>query len=365
MLDLNSLSNFDISSFKPGESEPPSFIDPYATINVNLQNSIVALSKLEAGVKQMGAICVHSVKSFSKSSNKKGKDRADRYAKRLCRLIKTIKFLTNVTTYLSKWIEDINKFMGWVVTQIANKIIDIADSIVQYVLGWLEIIVLKIKELILFVKIKIAKFIKKILEGIRNKKGSAASAAIAAAIQGVIVAFQALAQVAYFILLGIDILLKSLPMIIMIDGQNMTFFMTPRTIVAGQMQSSITCANANMSIVDRLPAPLCLALVALYDVSAKANAAIKASMIAAGAAMGIASVFGPEFSIPSSVCKAMQMLDPKNIIKQIDNILKAFAMPYALPKYEELSPITIGYLAFLMTGFCPAGHIAFGFPACP
>ena len=365
MIDLNSLSKLDIPSYDVSTNIAPSFINPYGDISINLQYATSNLGKLEASVSQMEAISMHSMKSFNKSPDFKTPDKADRYAKKLCRLIKTIKFLTNITGYMTQWIEELNKLMGWLVSQIAQKLVDIASPVVQYILGWIQIISLKIKKFVLHIKIQIAKFLKKILEGVKNKKGSWASTAIAAAIQGLLTAFKALAQVSYFILLGVDILLKSLPPMITVGEQSMAFFMTPRTIVSGLMKSDINCANANMSIMDRLPAAMCNSLVAMFDAVAKANAAVKISIIAAGAAVGLAAVYNEEFDIPDNICKAMQLLDPKAILEKIDKILKAFAMPYALPKYEELSPATIGYLAFLMTGFCPAGHIAFGFPACP
>lgn len=367
MLDINSISKFEIPSYDPNTSTPPSFIDENKDISENLKNCAIAIGRLEAAVGQIKALSMHSMKSFNKAPDYKTPDidKADRYAKKICRYIKTINFLTNITGYISKWIEDLNNLMGWLVSQISKKIIDITTPIVQYIMGWIQIISLKIKEFILYIKIKIVKFIKKILEGVKNKAGSWLSTALAAAIQGLLVAFKALAQVSYYILLGIDILLKALPPMITVGEQSMTFFMTPRTIVTGLMKSDIVCANANMSIIDRLPEALCNSLVVMFDVASKANAALKYSMIAAGAAAGIAAIYADDFEIPDSICKVMQMLNPEEVIKQIDNILKAFAMPYALPKYEELSPATIGYLAFLMMGFCPAGHIAFGFPACP
>lgn len=365
MIDLQSLSKIEIPPINVQNVTPPSWVDENAEISENLQRAVVMMSRYEAGISQMEAVSKQSVKSFKKTSEFKVEDNADRYAKKLCRLIKTIKFLTNITGYVTKWLEDLNNTVGWIVSKIMQKVLDIESSIVQYLMSYVEILMLKIRAFILFIKIKIAKFIKKLLEGIKDKKGSWASTALAAAIQGVLTAFKALSQAAYYVLLGIDMLLKALPPIIMVGEQNMAFFYTPRTIMLGMMKTDIIPANVNLSIMDRLPAALCLSLAALFDVVPKSNAVLKYSIIAAGAAAGLAAVYADEFKFPKSVCKAMELADPKKIIKKIDTILKAFAAPYALPKYEELSPATLGYLAFLMTGFCPAGHITFGFPGCP
>ena len=342
----------------------PICVDPSASLDMNLAYGVYMLGSFENTFSQVQAVANHSVRSYSRSSEFRSPDSADRYAKKLCRFIKTIKFLTTLTTQLAQMLEEVNTFMYWCLNQVLSKAVDITDDMIQFILGKTQILSLRIKEFILMIKIKIAKCIKKILQGINSKKGSWMSTAIAAAVQGILTAFKALAQAAYYILVAIDVLLKALPPMISLDGESMAFFMTPRSAMTGMLKTSITAANANMSITVRLPQALCMSLSTLFDATHISNAALKVSIIAAGAAIGAATAYN-DFNVPNSVCKAMNMLDANAIIEKINTILKTFVMPYPLPKYEELLPANLGFLAFLMTGFCPSGHIAFGFPGCP
>ena len=71
------------------------------------------------------------------------------------------------------------------------------------------------------------------------------------------------------------------------------------------------------------------------------------------------------FNIPDTLCKVLKVINPKNIIKAIDRLLSTLPIPDPLPKYEKLLPINLGYLAWLIIGFCPAGKKAFGIPGFP
>ena len=52
-------------------------------------------------------------------------------------------------------------------------------------------------------------------------------------------------------------------------------------------------------------------------------------------------------------------------MKAIDFLLSQLPIPDPLPKYEKLLPINLGYLAWLIIGFCPAGKKSFGIPGFP
>ena len=49
------------------------------------------------------------------------------------------------------------------------------------------------------------------------------------------------------------------------------------------------------------------------------------------------------------------------ILKSIESIVSSIPVPQALPKFEKLSLTNLGFLAWLITGFEPAGLKSFGF----
>lgn len=287
-------------------------------------------------------------------------------AKQLCNLLKVINFLRKLTNKIGELIQNVLQIAAWCIEKITTCVETSLMEVLQWITAKVQLLVLYIKQLLLWVKIKIAKLIRKVLKGITFPKGSWLSTALAGAVNAVLTAFKALSTAIGYILQGVLMIVEMIPPIICVGAENMCFFFTPRSIINGQMKVDILAANPNLSITDRLPTPIKLSLAGIVDATEKSNAVLKYSIIAAGAAMGIAAISSDgEFKLDGSVCKALQLLDPKKIIQLLETILKAFAAPYALPKYEELSPTTLGYLAFLMTGFCPSGHIAFGFPFCP
>ena len=64
-------------------------------------------------------------------------------------------------------------------------------------------------------------------------------------------------------------------------------------------------------------------------------------------------------------CKHLQLLDPEKIIKGIEFIVQLIPIPQALPKYEKISIINLGYVAWLLTSFELGGKRSFGMPGMP
>lgn len=223
----------------------------------------------------------------------------------------------------------------------------------QIILKYIEIIVLYIKKVISFIKRTVAEWTKMILQWASAGKGSAV---VTALIMPVILLYKGISILATGILLGIQAILKVLPSIIAIPAEGMSFFMTPKS-----MQTTGTnVINSSQSIVYWLPPAIMDKINEIVKSIDKINIPLKVSGIAAGALL-MSSIIATASELKVD-CPDMSKLNPETILKLIDEILKLLAIPQPLPKYENLSLLNLGFLAWLLTGFCPAGQASFGLP---
>ena len=284
-------------------------------------------------------------------------NREEDKAVKMCKMIAKIKSLQKIVDSLKGLTVVLTDSMKYIVEYNIN-------AAVEYIMKKIQILALKIKRLLAELSIKIAKMMRSLLIGLDNKCGSGITATINSAIVAIMTVFKALAIAVNAVMMAVKFILDMMPPMISVGAETMCFFLTPKSAMLGLSKVEMTCANPNKSICNRLPTVIKQSISAIEEEINIANNAIRIAMIATGAAYGLACAF-TQFNIPDTLCKVLKVINPKNIIKAIDLLLSLLPIPDPLPKYEKLLPINLGYLAWLIIGFCPAGKKAFGFPGYP
>ena len=284
-------------------------------------------------------------------------NREEDKAIKMCKMIAKIKSLQKIVDSLKGLTVVLTDSMKYIVEYNIN-------AAVEYIMKKIQILALKIKRLLVELSIKIAKMMRSLLIGLDNKCGSGITATVNSAIGAIMTVFKALAIAVNAVMMAVKFILDMMPPMISVGAETMCFFLTPKSAMLGLSKVEMTCANPNKSICNRLPTAIKQSISAIEEEINIANNAIRIAMIATGAASGLACAF-TQFNIPDTLCKVLKVINPQNIIKAIDLLLSLLPIPDPLPKYEKLLPINLGYLAWLIIGFCPAGKKAFGFPGYP
>lgn len=284
-------------------------------------------------------------------------NREEDKAIKMCKMIAKIKSLQKIVDSLKGLTVVLTDSMKYIVEYNIN-------AAVEYIMKKIQILALKIKRLLVELSIKIAKMMRSLLIGLDNKCGSGITATINSTIVAIMAVFKALAIAVNAVMMAVKFILDMMPPMISVGAETMCFFLTPKSAMLGLTKVEMTCANPNKSICNRLPTIIKQSISAIEEEINIANNAIRIAMIATGAAYGLACAF-TQFNIPDTLCKVLKVINPQTIIKAIDLLLSLLPIPDPLPKYEKLLPINLGYLAWLIIGFCPAGKKAFGFPGYP
>lgn len=284
-------------------------------------------------------------------------NREEDKAIKMCKMIAKIKSLQKIVDSLKGLTVVLTDSMKYIVEYNIN-------AAVEYIMKKIQILALKIKRLLVELSIKIAKMMRSLLIGFDNKCGSGITATINSAIVAIMAVFKALAIAVNAVMMAVKFILDMMPPMISVGAETMCFFLTPKSAMLGLTKVEMTCANPNKSICNRLPTVIKQSISAIEEEINIANNAIRIAMIATGAASGLACAF-TQFNIPDTLCKVLKVINPQTIIKAIDLLLSLLPIPDPLPKYEKLLPINLGFLAWLIIGFCPAGKKAFGFPGYP
>ena len=329
--------------------------DPFS-INIQRINFVLELAEAQFNMYS-GYIAGVLPKNANTKEETTNTNREEDKAVKMCKMIVKIKSLQKIVDSL--------KSLTVVLTDSMKYIVEYAiTAAVEYVIKKIQILALKIKRLLVELSIKIAKMTRSVLIGLDNKCGSGITAALNSAVVAIMAVFKALAFAVYVVMLAVKLILDMMPTMISVSAESMCFFLTPKSVMLGLSKVEMTCANPNKSICNRLPTAIKNAISTIEEAVNNANNAIRIAMIATGAALGLACAF-TQFNIPDTLCKVLKVINPKNIIKGIDFLLTSLAIPDPLPKYEKLLPINLGYLAWLIIGFCPAGKKAFGIPGFP
>lgn len=284
-------------------------------------------------------------------------NREEDKAVKMCKMIAKIKSLQKIVDSLKGLTVVLTDSMKYIVEYNIN-------AAVEYIMKKIQILALKIKRLLVELSIKIAKMMRSLLIGLDNKCGSGITSTINSTIVAIMAVFKALAIAVNAVMMAVKFILDMMPPMISVGAETMCFFLTPKSAMLGLTKVEMTCANPNKSICNRLPTVIKQSISAIEEEINIANNAIRIAMIATGAAYGLACAF-TQFNIPDTLCKVLKVINPQTIIKAIDLLLSLLPIPDPLPKYEKLLPINLGYLAWLIIGFCPAGKKAFGFPGYP
>lgn len=273
---------------------------------------------------------------------------------KICNMITRVTGLTDIVASIQSLLPRLNEIMSYCAEYVQY-------YLSQIIMKYVELIGLEIKKIVLYIKKTVAKTSKSVAEAVANGKGPAIAASVAA---GAMSAMQAMAQVLNVVMQAVQMILNMFTGPLLVPAEGMCFFMTPKTIITGQMKSDITIANTNASVTDYLPEPVKLTLENIAESVDTANVPLKVSFIAAGAVTGAAlAVSGGKMEI--SPCVDLNKVNLKSILNAVEVILLASIYPQPLPKYERLLPVNVGYMLFLMTGFNAAGKLAFGMPGFP
>ena len=329
--------------------------DAFST-NIQRINFVLELAEAQFNMYS-GYIAGVLPKNASTKEETTNTNREEDKAIKMCKMIAKIKSLQKIVDSLKGLTVVLTDSMKYIVEYNIN-------AAVEYIMKKIQILALKIKRLLAELSIKIAKMMRSLLIGLDNKCGSGITATINSAIVAIMTVFKALAIAVNAVMMAVKFILDMMPPMISVGAESMCFFLTPKSAMLGLTKVEMTCANPNKSICNRLPTVIKQSISAIEEEINIANNAIRIAMIATGAASGLACAF-TQFNIPDALCKVLKVINPKNIIKAIDLLLSLLPIPDPLPKYEKLLPINLGYLAWLIIGFCPAGKKAFGFPGYP
>ena len=334
------------------------FIVKSDTFSTNIQRINFVLELAEAQFNMYsGYIAGVLPKNANTKEETTNTNREEDKAVKMCKMIAKIKSLQKIVDSLKGLTIVLTDSMKYIVEYNIN-------AVVEYIMKKIQILALKIKRLLVELSIKIAKMMRSLLIGLDNKCGSGITATINSTIVAIMAVFKALAIAVNAVMMAVKFILDMMPPMISVGAETMCFFLTPKSAMLGLTKVEMTCANPNKSICNRLPTVIKQSISAIEEEINIANNAIRIAMIATGAAYGLACAF-TQFNIPDTLCKVLKVINPQTIIKAIDLLLSLLPIPDPLPKYEKLLPINLGYLAWLIIGFCPAGKKAFGFPGYP
>lgn len=324
-------------------------LDKNAPVIDNIQRASFLIDRAETTCeigKQMFATLNNS---FTVSSDDKIR------AMQICRLVNKILYLEKLVSAFTKTISKITEIYDWLVEHI------VYDAC-GYLIKKIEIVLLRIKCIILNIKIYISKATRDLLVNCISGKGAVITAVLFAPLQALMAAFQLVANVIGYALMGINFVLGLIPKLIRVSAEGMSFFMTPKSMKTTEM----TVVNVNQSINDKLGPAVKTAVATTMQSVKRADVPIKIASIAAGAAAGVAlAKSDKELEIPESCAAALSVLNSSDIATAINLLIAYIPVADPLPKYENLVIYNPGFMVWLLTGFLPAARMSFGIPGMP
>ena len=261
------------------------------------------------------------------------------------KLMAFIQKLMDINAYIQK----ITEFCMYALSKVAN------DPYILQLKRRVDILILKIKRIMIRVKKWLNKTEIKLLALFLNGKCCAAMEAVYG---GIIIAITAVAKVIAMVLEYIQIIINFLPSLFLIGPEGIAFFITPKSFTGA---TNMAIMNQHKSIGDYMMDTVQDAINALLDSPKVANFASKGAYVAKRVADAQISM---QASVPNLQLPELKVPDPELLIyKAIDLILVLLPLPQPLPKYEKLNIFTnLGYTLWLITGWCRAGQVAFGLP---
>lgn len=258
--------------------------------------------------------------------------------------LRLIDKLTDMTTYIT----GIKRF----VTDMTNKALN--SDLVVLLKNSMELVSLKIQKALVRVKRKVNIWEIKLLEMWMAGK---CCAALEATYKALLAALQYTAYGINIAVEAIQKVLGKLPDQFTVGGEGLSFFLTPKNFTGA---SKMPIYNLHKSVGDYFNDPIEEGIQKIMEAPYIANNAAKVAYVTQRVAEATAKISAknPGFPIPD-----IQVLDIQELIyKAIDIVLSLLPVPQPLPKYEKLNILNLGYMMWLMTGWCRAGQVAFGLP---
>lgn len=252
--------------------------------------------------------------------------------------------LTDMTTYIT----GIKRF----VTDMTDKALN--SDLVVLLKNSMELVSLKIQKALVRVKRKVNIWEIKLLE---MWIGGKCCAALGATYKELLTALQYTAYGINIAVEAIQKVLDKIPEQFTVGGEGLSFFLTPKNFTDA---AKMPIYNAHKSIGDYFNDPIEEGIQKIMEAPYLANNAAKVAYVTKRVSEATAKVSAknPGFPIPD-----IKVLDIQELIyKAIDIVLQLLPVPQPLPKYEKLNILNIGYMMWLMTGWCRAGQVAFGLP---
>jgi hypothetical protein len=150
-----------------------------------------------------------------------------------------------------------------------------------------------------------------------------------------------------------------------IPGFGVSFFLTPKTLIKNptKVANEIEVNNENSAInLNKINSKFAIEVNTILLAAQKTNNAIQITNIANAASYGLSNWEKDDFSTANTTIKKASWIKIKPLLNSISSLLNTNPEAEALPKYENITPLNIGFLNYLGTGFCTTGCNCFGWP---
>ena len=278
--------------------------------------------------------------------------------------------ITNVLSDTSQDVTNLNEGVDATKTDVKNKLskdsstaqLSVDSKYTKYlatqiILKNFQILKYRIEMIKTGVQITIATLTKSVISGLLCGKGSAKDP-INATMSSTMTSAAAAANTILSVIDSIVTMINSVN-IMNVNGAGMAFFPTPKSIT----KVDISISNSNQSTTNNIPDSVNQMISKSENQIRESNGKIKQAKILSMGAAGASSASSGNFDAGSF--GNLPKFDPSIIRNAVTMLIQMITDADAVPRYEKLSISNIRFLAFLVTGFEPAGKRTFGIPGFP
>ena len=278
--------------------------------------------------------------------------------------------ITNVLSDTSQDVTNLNEGIDAAKTAVKNKLskdsstaqLSVDSKYTKYlatqiILKNFQILKYRIEMIKTGVQITIATLTKSVISGLLCGKGSAKDP-INATMSSTMTSAAAAANTILSVIDSIVTMINSVN-IMNVNGAGMAFFPTPKSIT----KVDISISNSNQSTTNNIPDSVNQMISKSENQIRESNGKIKQAKILSMGAAGASSASSGNFDAGSF--GNLPKFDPSIIRNAVTILMQMLVDADAVPRYEKLSISNIRFLAFLVTGFEPAGKRTFGIPGFP
>lgn len=278
--------------------------------------------------------------------------------------------ITNVLSDTSQDVTNLNEGVDATKTDVKNKLskdsstaqLSVDSKYTKYlatqiILKNFQILKYRIEMIKTGVQITIATLTKSVISRLLCGKGSAKDP-INATMSSTMTSAAAAANIILSVIDSIVTMINSVN-IMNVNGAGMAFFPTPKSIT----KVDISISNSNQSTTNNIPDSVNQMISKSENQIRESNGKIKQAKILSMGAAGASSASSGNFDAGSF--GNLPKFDPSIIRNAVTILMQMLVDADAVPRYEKLSISNIRFLAFLVTGFEPAGKRTFGIPGFP